>query len=332
MQSIFQSSFAPIQSEIAISEQLKNSKLNLNFVAVNKASLSEKNSASKAQVKSYLASNEADVKKYYDDNSREFTIDEQVKARHILIKATDPTSFEKARKKVLEIKAQVKGSNFSELAKKHSEDKGSAVKGGDLGFFGRGKMVPSFENMAFSMKKGAVSEPVKSKFGYHIIQLEDKKGGGKTPFAKVKMGIAEKLAVKNYSKSAMDELKAIYKDSKGATLGTAVKGFIKKYKLKLVETGEFDLSQPSIPKIGDDERFIDETLKLSKNGAFLNSLIVNNGKSYIIQIKKVDLQKEAPKDVELKSQFRYGYAFQKWIEDKEKTLTVKKNSGLFTHQ
>ncbi|HWO98787.1 MAG TPA: peptidylprolyl isomerase [Bacillus sp. (in: firmicutes)] len=91
----------------------------------------------------------------------------EVKASHILVKD------EKTAK---EVKAKLdKGEDFAKLAKEYSQDPGSAENGGDLGFFGPGKMVPEFEEAAYKLKKGEVSGPVKSSFGYHIIKVTDKK-------------------------------------------------------------------------------------------------------------------------------------------------------------
>ncbi len=92
---------------------------------------------------------------------------EQIQARHILVKSED---------KLAEVKkalAGKSGKDFAELSKKYSEDAGSAANGGDLGFFGRGQMVPEFEKAAFQLKKGEISSPVKSQFGWHIIQCTD---------------------------------------------------------------------------------------------------------------------------------------------------------------
>jgi parvulin-like peptidyl-prolyl isomerase len=90
----------------------------------------------------------------------------QVRASHILVKK------ESEAKKILE--SLKNGASFSKLAEEHSECP-SGKKGGDLGWFGRGKMVPEFEKAAFSLKKGEISDLVKTKFGYHIIKVNDTK-------------------------------------------------------------------------------------------------------------------------------------------------------------
>ncbi len=117
-----------------------------------------------------------EVKKYYDDNATKFQGNEQRRASHILIAfgvSATPEQKQQAKAKAEEILAQVKKdpSKFEQLALKNSQDPGSAVKGGDLGSFGRGAMVKPFEDAAFSMKVNQVSDLVESEFGYHIIKL-----------------------------------------------------------------------------------------------------------------------------------------------------------------
>lgn len=108
---------------------------------------------------------EEEARKFYDDNPEYFNT-EEVKASHILINDEELAN---------EIRARIeKGEDFKELAMQYSEDPGSKELGGDLGFFGRGRMIPEFEEAAFSLEIGEVSAPISSMFGYHIILLEDR--------------------------------------------------------------------------------------------------------------------------------------------------------------
>jgi parvulin-like peptidyl-prolyl isomerase len=123
---------------------------------------------------------EADVRKYFEAHKAEF---EQVRARHILIRVQgSPAAVRPGQKDLTEAEALAKaqdlrkriqaGEDFAQLARQESDDTGSAVKGGDLGFFRHGQMVPSFEEAAFAMQPGDLSEPVKTPFGYHVIKVE----------------------------------------------------------------------------------------------------------------------------------------------------------------
>lgn len=116
------------------------------------------------------------VKKYYDENQRQFGVPESREASHILI-AADPSGGEEAKKKARaqaeQIAAELKKNPaaFAELAKKHSQDPGSAAKGGELGSFSRGSMVKAFDDAVFGMKVGEISAPVQTEYGYHIIRV-----------------------------------------------------------------------------------------------------------------------------------------------------------------
>lgn len=124
----------------------------------------------KAALKTVKAS-DAEVKKYYDE---EYKTD--IKARHILVK--DEKTAKDVKKKL------EAGDKFEDLAKKYSTDEGTKAKGGDLGWFGAGKMLPAFEEAAYKLDVNQISDPVKTDYGYHIIQVTDKKK--KEPFEKVK--------------------------------------------------------------------------------------------------------------------------------------------------
>lgn len=107
-----------------------------------------------------------DIDNYFKENKETFNQEEQVKASHILVETEETAK---------EVKEKLSaGEDFAKLAKEYSTDEGTKEQGGDLGYFGKGQMVEEFENTAFALKTGEISNPVKSKFGYHIIKLEDK--------------------------------------------------------------------------------------------------------------------------------------------------------------
>lgn len=125
-----------------------------------------------------------EMKKFYEQNKDRFKSGEQVRASHILVKT------EQEAKDVL---AQLKsGGSFEELAKKYSKDN-SASKGGDLGWFSKGAMVPEFDKAVFGLKEGELSGIVKTQFGYHIIKLTGKRPAGVRPFDEVKDQIKANL-------------------------------------------------------------------------------------------------------------------------------------------
>jgi parvulin-like peptidyl-prolyl isomerase len=154
----------------------------------------------------------ADMAAYYEQNKQQY---EKVKARHILLRfqgspvpakeGQKDLTKEEAKAKAEELKKAIDGgADFAELAKKESDDAGSGANGGDLGAFGRGMMVPPFEQAAFALPIGKTSDPVESQFGYHIIQVQEKLG---QDFASAKGEIEPKIKPE-LAKKAMDEIKA----------------------------------------------------------------------------------------------------------------------------
>jgi foldase protein PrsA len=128
---------------------------------------------------------EDEMKTYFEENKVSFDQKEQVKASHILVED------EETAKKVKE--ELDNGKDFAELAKEYSTDASNAKNGGDLGYFGKGEMAEEFENAAFGMEVNAISEPVKTEFGYHIIKLVDKKAAKAAAFENHKEEIKELL-------------------------------------------------------------------------------------------------------------------------------------------
>ena len=166
--------------------------------------------------------NEQDLKSYYDQNLQRLSSKEERRASHILITASkDAPEAEKktARAKAEELLQLVKAkpASFADVARKNSQDPGSAVKGGDLDFFGRGAMVKAFEDAAFSMKKSDISELVESEFGYHIIQLTDIKAAKAQSFESLRPSLEADLkkqqAQRKYAELAETFSNTVYEQS-----------------------------------------------------------------------------------------------------------------------
>jgi len=149
-------------------------------------------------VKKGLSVNEQDLKTYYEQNAGRLSGTEERRASHILIaasKSAPAAEREKAQTRAQELLAEVKKSpgSFAEIAKKNSQDPGSAVNGGDLDYFARGAMTKPFEDAAFSLKKGEISGVVESEFGYHIIMVTDIKSPKQRSFEEMKPEIEAEL-------------------------------------------------------------------------------------------------------------------------------------------
>ena len=140
---------------------------------------------------------EAQAKEYYEQNKRRYQEREQVKASHILFKVAKeakPGEDAAGKKKAgdVAVEAKKKGADFAALARKHSQGP-TAPKGGDLGYFARGRMDKAFEEVAFKLKPGEVSAPVRSKFGWHVIKVFDHRPPGEKPYEEVKDSIVKLL-------------------------------------------------------------------------------------------------------------------------------------------
>lgn len=130
---------------------------------------------------------EAELKAAYEARASQYRVPEQRRASHILVKTRDEAAK-------LAAEARKSPARFAEFARRHSQDPGSAEKGGDLGFFSRGMMVPAFEEAAFRLPPGEVSEPVQSEFGWHVIRVTGVQPATARPFAEVRDELAQELA------------------------------------------------------------------------------------------------------------------------------------------
>lgn len=178
----------------AFNAELKKSGQTMDqFTANLKKSIRETNWM-KSQIKGKDEVSDADAQKFYNDNIKQFANPDMVKATHILFMVPQgaPESVVKAKEEAAKtaIVRANKGEDFSKLATELSEEPGAKQRGGDLGFFAKEQMVPEFAAAAFSQKVGSVSQtPVKTKFGYHVIKVTDKKPAGTMPFAEAKENV-----------------------------------------------------------------------------------------------------------------------------------------------
>ncbi len=144
-----------------------------------------------------------ELKNYYDKNKEEFNEKSTVHARHILVKTEDEAK--NIVKDVKSLTGEALKAKFIELAKVLSTGP-SGPKGGDLGYFAQGQMVPEFNDKVFSMKVGTVSAPVKTQFGYHVIYLEDKKDKKVLAFTEVKSFIEQRLKMEKFKVVMQDKM------------------------------------------------------------------------------------------------------------------------------
>ncbi len=198
-------------------------------------------------VKKTISLNEQDLKTYYEQNAARLSGIEERRASHILIAATkggSESERQKAKARAEELLAQVRKApeSFADVARKNSQDPGSAPQGGDLDFFARGAMVKPFEDAAFALKKGEISDVVESDFGYHIIKLSDIKAPKQKSFAELRASLEADLknqqARTKYAEAAEAFANGVYEQS------DSLKPVADKLKLE-IQTASRVLRQPA---------------------------------------------------------------------------------------
>lgn len=212
---------------------------------------------------------QSELQSYYQDHRDEYRVPEQVNVRHILIKTplpgpdgkVDQKAVDAARAKAEDVLKQVKaGANFAELAKKYSDDPGSAKNGGSLGFIGKGRTVPEFEKAAFSLPKGGTSDLVQSSYGFHIIHVDDKHDAQVKSLDEVKAQIEPLIKQQKAAQASQQEVEQLLSQARSTSLekAAASKG------LQVISTDFVD-SKAALPGIGNDPQFMNTVFAQSQN-------------------------------------------------------------------
>jgi peptidyl-prolyl cis-trans isomerase D len=259
-------SIHPAEAELkAFYQRNKNSYVNsiperrqLKYIVVDNARL-----LSQTQV------TQSELQNYYQDHRDQYLVPEQVNVRHILIKTplpgtdgkVDQKAVDAARAKAEDVSKQVKaGGNFAELAKKYSDDPGSAKNGGSLGWIGKGRTVPEFEKAAFSLPKGGTSDLVQSSYGFHIIHVDDKQDAHAKSLDEVKSQIEPLIKQQKAAQASQGEVEQLLTAarSNGLEKAAASKG------LQVISTDFVD-SKAALPGIGKDQQFMSTVFAQNQN-------------------------------------------------------------------
>lgn len=253
---------------------------------INSAELKKTIKITDAEVNKFLEKevNMARTKSIFEQRKASLSQKEQVKARHILFKIDDKTTEAKALKKAQDLKKKLTKKNFSALAKKNTDEIPGKSSGGDLNWVSKGMMVKPFEDKLFSMKKGEISEPVKTQFGYHIIYAEDKKEAKEAKFEDHKNAIAkESLQNERDVKELMD--KAVAEVKTALESGKSINKLKNKYKISVQaekvinrlegDQSNFDLKPEELNKIFSS----DDKLHVSNTGTKATFIVVNPAKA-----------------------------------------------------
>ena len=221
------------------------------------------------------------VEYYYEDNIDMFKQEKEVKARHTLFKLA-PNAPEEEEEKVREkasgiLKKARGGDDFASLAKKYSEGP-SAQKGGDLGYFSKGRMVKPFEEAAFKMKKGEISELVRTRFGYHIIKVDDVKEARTKTLEEVSKEIKNTLTNMESMDLAHEKALSLIDQM---PYEVDLNEYAARHKVPVKQSGYFS-SNENIPDIGGDDKLRKSIFSFEKND--VSEVLEFKGKFHIIQV------------------------------------------------
>ena len=248
---------------------------------------------------------------YYQDHLEQYHVPESRRARHILFRVNEGASAEvKAEKKAAAQKVlqQIQqGADFAATAKKYSED-ASKERGGDLGFFSRGQMVPSFEESAFSLKAGEVGTVVESPFGYHLIKVEEIQPEKTRSFAEVSQAIRQQLSQKDAKAAAFKMASATYEDIIRA--GSLAK-FNEKEGATILHTDFFAKDNPPKMDMAGDDAFLQAAFALRKGEL---SSIVETSSGYAILFADDVKDSEIPELATVRQRVVNDYTQEKSVE------------------
>jgi peptidyl-prolyl cis-trans isomerase D len=219
---------------------------------------------------------EREISRSYNDGIELYSTPEQVRASHILLK-TEGKKEDEVKAKAEQILKEAKaGGDFAALAKKYSEDEASAKNGGDVDFFARGRMDPAFEEAAFALQPGQISDLVKSQFGFHIIKVTDKKAGTVRSLDEVRPQIIDQLTFEKAQSKATDMAEAMQNEIKTPAdleKAGASRGF------KVQESGFFLREEP-ILGLGPSPQVAAEAFTL-KTGAVSGAVRTPRGYAFL---------------------------------------------------
>ena len=275
---------------------IRNFKMNrfqAHIIELSKNKLKSKISVSSSEVSKFLqeAANKARVESLFKQRKESLDIKEKVKASHILIKGDDSAAL----KKIQSIAKKVNPKNFKKVANKETQDPSGKGNGGSLGEFTRGRMVPEFDQVAFTQKPGTISKPVKTSFGYHLIYVEKKIPAKQAKLAKHQSKIAREL-IRDEKTQELDKLFTSVKEEAMAAMNKAdfkrVKSLRAKYGITYDENVEINPYDGSKGNINLDKDASDQLMASIKEK---ESAVIDLSKGNKIQI--VTYQKNYNKDL-----------------------------------
>ncbi|MFA6032786.1 MAG: SurA N-terminal domain-containing protein [Myxococcota bacterium] len=339
-------------AELWADYQQRNNKVDIEYALFDPASFGKAAPVTDAEAQALLKSDRAMVEAFFKQHERDYNSGKKVRARHILLKVGQNASageIADARSKAEKLIARIKGGeSFEEIAKLNSDDPGSKDRGGDLDWFEPGQMVKEFEDAAFGLAKGAMTQsPVKSGFGFHIIRVEDIKAAVKVELKDVELQVAKAViaaqksedAAKAAANKAAAELKA------GARLSslfpaepTAPDAKKDESRVYLKSTGMFVKTGGYIQSIGMAPDLVDDAFAMSAAGNLPRNAY-KAGSKYVVAVLKgreapdrAGFQKDKGSFEMTALQPKQGTLLTEWVKAMREGAKVKINEDVVSYE
>jgi len=290
-----------LDNEILDAYKEENDKIDLEYIRFSPFQFKGSEKPTEAAIDEVLAKRRQEVEAFFERNKFRYSRPKRVKAQHVLIKVAsdaDTATKEAARSKAQTVLEEARGgSDFAELAKTYSQDEGSKEKGGDLGWFGPGSMVKPFEDAAFALEAGALSEVVESKFGYHVINVEAVQPAEEKALSEVEREVAGLVLEDELSKKgAKEQAQLVLAQAReGKTLSeiapptpAAKEGELPKKpaQFSASSTGLNALQGAYVSGIGRDAQLAAKVRELSQESPLLDEVVGLSGAFYVIRLKQ----------------------------------------------
>lgn len=329
-QRLFDLAASPLQIEVEKMKLLKEKRINVAFAKIDDEKTLDAVAIPESEVNEKLKDSDFQkkVESDFNQNKASYSTQEEVKASHILIKTKegDSNSEKQALEKIKAIQKRAEKEDFGKLAGELTEDIGSKSAKGDLGYFGKGKMVPEFEAVAFQLPVGKISEPVKSPFGYHLIKVMDKKAAETPSLEKMKFKIAKKILANDKLEVSIKKIEDLLKSNHASGDTKELDAILNGLGVKWDETGFFDYSVEFVPKL-TSKVASQAAFEVSASKPLLNRVIRDGGQKYILRFKA--FKKEASTDeknlIAQVNRERTNEMFSGWLDQVKKSSTIEKN-------
>ncbi|HPA96268.1 MAG: hypothetical protein GX178_06350 [Acidobacteria bacterium] len=176
------------------------------------------------RLRSQIELDPADLQRFYEQHASDYQRPEEVHARHILVQVGAERTEAEARAEIEALRARIEGgADFAAIAREHSDDPGTRTKGGDLGFFGRGRMIREFEDAAFAATPGQLVGPLRTGFGFHLLEVLERHEAGLQPFAQVEAQIRSRLQSERADAAAQSRVRELARRAREERLDSAEK-------------------------------------------------------------------------------------------------------------